>query len=164
MAASDTDKPDGAFKSLTDASDWIEGKIANWGIFTHTEKPVETTNQSSKSMAIGAGFKGFIGTNSTVNDAFQLYAAGPFGNMTVGLLSIFPTTSKICTVSANLNKSFNWGKASAGVTGLSVKYTITDTAAAGTSTEVIAIRTAIVAARQKAGAIATKIPGIDIAG
>lgn len=153
------------FKSLTEAYDNTKAALGNFfdQHFATVEKPQDSTYQASKSISLGAGFKANIGMISQVQEAFSVYTAGPVANVTLGALGLFPTTSAICTASANLNASWSWGTTSLGATGVGVGCTISSSGGATTSSEAIAIKSALVLTFQDSGAMAALIPGIDIA-
>ncbi|MFC3230836.1 hypothetical protein ACFOGJ_26565 [Marinibaculum pumilum] len=153
-----------SFKALTEWWDNAKDDIGDWfgQHFATVEKPQDSSYQSSKAIALGAGFKANVGMISQVQEAFSVYTAGPVVNVTLGGLALFPTTSAICTASTNINASWSWGTTSLGATGVGVGCTLSSASEGAAGTEAIASKNVLVLTAQNKAAMASLIPGIDI--
>lgn len=153
-----------AFKSLTEFYDTIKNSTFGQHFVT-VDKPSSTENhESEKEIALSLGFKGFIGMNSTVAEAFTVYTEGVGVFTTLSALAMKSTTSAVCTASTKLNAAFEWGKTDTGLRGVAVKTTLSGDSKTGTSTEAALMHSAVILTFQQASDVATMLPGIDIAG
>lgn len=152
-----------SFKSLTEAYDSL--KDSTFGQhFVTVDKPQESTSQASKSIELTFGFKGYIGLNESIQEAFYLYMEGPVLTAEMGVLAVKNTSSAICTASANLNAAFEWGTTDIGISGVKVDCTVLGTGSDLGKVHLHGMTSAVVLTFQKATDMAAMIPGIDVAG
>ena len=162
MAASDSS----GFKSQTEQYDTTDSKDSSKDgqHFLTVEKPEsESSYETSKGIELGLGFRGHIGMNSIVAEAFSLGLAGPLVHVEMGALAMSSELSAVCKVGVAINAATAWGNSDLTLAGVGVSCTLSDGSNATASTEVVAIKSALVLTRQNAGAVVSKIPGIDIA-
>lgn len=152
-----------SFKSLTDAYDTIK-ESAFGQHFVTVDKPAESVNQASKSIELTFGFKGYIGLNESLAEAFYLYMEGPVLTAEVGVLAVKNTSSDICTASANLNVAMEWGTTDIGISGVKVDCTVLGSGSDLGKVHLHGMTSAFVLTFQKATDMAAMIPGIDVAG
>jgi len=152
------------FKSLTEFYDTIKNSTIGQHFVTVDKPSTTEKHESEKAIKMSLGFKGFIGMNSTVAEAFTVYTEGVGAFATLSALALKSTTSAICTASTNLNAAMEWANKETALRGVSVGTTLTNKSSATASSEAIAVHSATVLTFQRASDAAALLPGIDIAG
>ncbi|MEQ8344039.1 MAG: hypothetical protein RIB84_22335 [Sneathiellaceae bacterium] len=154
-----------SFKSLTEQYEATQAKAqaANTDHQNKVDKPSETEKQASNNLEIGLGFKGSIGLEEAIQEAFYLYMEGPVLTAELGVLAMKNTMSP-ATVSANINMAKEWGKSSISIAGAQTSCTVTGEESVLGQVALHGTTSAMYVTFQRAADAAAMIPGIDIAG
>lgn len=156
------------FKSLTEDYETTEGSsgggsVFEWGHWLTISKPQETVNnEEEKELALGLGLTAFIGMNSCIQDAFNLYAEGAGVFATLSALAMQVTTTPL-VASCNINYAKENVGAEFALKGVSVSCTVVDKSSTTTSNEKALMHSALLLTRQHSGAAHVVVPGSDIA-